>query len=272
MSPPTAPSSYSLPMWLTALVLLLVLFAGGWGAWRYFDGGNGDVPASAAGALTDANVVAPPGVPGGQGPWQGQRPPNFAQFAARIAANMPDGIMPAGNAYLVKAGTARLDIDRPNGNGPRGDWRYRFSYAIPDLIPPDQAIILRTGRRALTDAAAAQRAGATAEQIQQLRTIPGGGVGGTGMVVDAADRAKISTLFHAWLAASGRSTTTAPSPSTQPMAAPSGAKAAEQALVTALSDLGKRQLAATRQNLMDRAGRVRAILGDGLIQKLKPPG
>ena len=271
----TSPSSNRLPAWLTALILLLVLAGGGWGAWRYFDGGSGDVPASAAMALTDANVVAPPGVPGGQRPWQGRAPgqgPNFAQFAARFAANMPDGILPAGNAYLVKAGTVRLDIDRPNGNGPRGDWRYRFSYAIPDLIPPDQAMLLRTARRALTDVAAAQKAGATAQQIQQLRAILGGGMGGAGMVVDAADRAKISTLFHTWLAASGRSATTAPSPSTRPISASPEAKAAEQALVSALADLGKRQLDATRQSLSDRAGRVHAILGDGLIQKLKPPG
>jgi hypothetical protein len=182
---------------------------------------------------------------------------------------MPDGVMPAGNAYLIKAGTVRLDVDRPNGNGPRGDWRYRFSYAIPDLIPPDQAMLLRTARRVVTDAAAAQKAGATAEQIQQLRAT----AGGTGMVVDAADRAKIAALFHAWLVAAGRSATTAPSPTTRPILTTSPqAKAAQQDLVAALADLGKRQLAPTRQSLIDRAGRVRAILGDGLIQKLKPPG
>jgi hypothetical protein len=260
--------SQGLPTWVTALILLLLLVGGGWGMWRYFEGGSGASSATADMDLTDGNVVSPPGVPTGQGFGRRQRQPNFAQFAAAIAANMPDGVMPTGSGYLIKAGTARLDIDRPNL---RGDWRYRFSYAIPNLIPPDQQEVLRAARRVTNDPAAAQQAGVTADQIQQLRALGFGG----GMVVDQPDRNQISTLFHAWLSATGRSATTAPLASTRPITAiptTPEAQAAEQKLLAALADIGKRQIDPTRQSLADRASHIHAILGDGPLQKLKPPG
>ena len=181
---------------------------------------------------------------------------------------LPDGFTPLGDGYRVKAGTVRLDIERPNVNA---DWRYRFSYAIPELFPPDQIQVMRTARLALTDPAAAQKAGVTADQIQQLRGIAWGGA----MAVDPPDRTKISALFVAWLAASGKSATAAPAAATRPITAIPAtpeAKAAEQQLVAALIALGKRQLDPTRQSFATRAQQVHTILGDGLLQKLKPPG
>jgi len=271
------------PNWLSASIIILVIAGGLWALWHYFESGNGELPASAAISLTDANVIGP-AVPRERGMG---RPPNFGQFASRMAANMPDGIMPAGNAYLIKAGTVRLDVDRqsghenPGGSNP-GGWRYRFSYAIPNLVPPDQVLVLRTARRAIGDAAAAQKAGVTAEQLQQLRTAINGGAA---MVVDAPDRAKISTLFEAWLTASGRSPASAPPTTapeglaaTRPITASSPlansplAKAAEDQLLAALTALGNRQLDPTRQAVASRVQHIHAILGDVLLQKLKPTG
>jgi hypothetical protein len=265
--------SKGLPNWLSASIIILVVAGGVFALWRYFEGGSGDMPASASISLTDANVVGP-GVPRERGPG---RPPNFGQFTSRMAANMPDGIMPAGNAYLVKAGTVRLDVDRQTGANNPGGWRYRFSYALPNLVPPDQVLVLRTARRAMGDAAAAQKAGVTAEQLQQLRNAMNGGVA---MVVDAPDRARISTLFDAWLAASGRSPTTAPAgmAATRPITAPSPlanlpqAKTAEEELLAALNAVGTKQLDPTRQAVASRVQHIHAILGDQLLQKLKPTG
>ena len=258
--------SRGLPSWITALILLLALVGGGWGLWHYFEGSGGDLPPSAAAMLTDANIDGPP-LPRPNR----QRPPNFGQFAARFAANMPDGIMPAGNAFRVRSGTARLDIDPGNGNNNRDGWRYRFSYASPNVESPEQLAIFQAARRAINDPAAAGKLGVTAGQIQQLRGVQNGGIQNAVMVVDAADRAKIITLFRAWLTATGRSL----SPTTRPISLPApgpAASAAEQQLLTALADIGNRQLASTRQSYAERAQRIQAILGDGILQKLKPTG
>jgi hypothetical protein len=266
-------SSHEIPAWATALILLLVLAGGGWGMYRYFEDGSGGLSASAAMSLTDANVVTPPGLPRGPGQWQGQRPrpPTFGQFAAQIAAGMPDGVMPMGNGYMVKAGVVRLNVDRPNGNGGNADWRYRYSYTLLNMISPDDIDILRTARRAVNDPDVAKEAGVTADQVQQLRPLTFAG----GMVVDQADREKIAALFVAWLSASGRSTSAAPGPATRPITAvpvTPQAKAAEQQLVVALADMGNRQMGPTRQSFAERAAKVHAILGDATLQKLKPTG
>ena len=194
---------------MTLLLLLLVLAAGGWGAWRYVLGNNGGLPPSMAAKLTDANVDGPP-IPR---PMR-QRPPNFGQFAARFAANMPDGIVPTGRAYLIKSGTARLNVDPGNGNNIRGEWRYRFSYAIPDIESPEEMRTLQAVRRVLNDPSAAQKMGVSQEQLQQLRTL-----GGIGMAVRPADRTRIIALFQAWLTASGRSTPSADSVPLPPLSA-----------------------------------------------------
>jgi hypothetical protein len=265
-------SPRGLPNWLSLLILLLVLAGGCWGVWRWFEGGSSALPTSAAVALTDANVDGP-ALPRQRMP----RPPNFGQFAARFTANMPDGIMATGNAYLVKSGITRLDIDGGNGrgngrgNGPgngrndREDWRYRFSYAIPDVESPAEMTTLQAANRVRNDPAAAQKLGVTDAQIQQLRQLRA-----AGMVVSPADRAKISTLFHAWLVATGRPA----SPSTQPIGLPAPSaqsKSAQDQLLAALADIGNRELGPTRQSYSDRASRISTILGDGLLQKLKSP-
>jgi hypothetical protein len=263
-------SSRGLPNWVSALVLLLVLMLGGWGLWRYFVGGSGQLSAASAASLTDANVVGP-NIPRQPGQWQ--RPPNngnnFGQFAARFAANLPDGIIVVNNGYLAKAGTIRVEFDSPNGNNPSGaNWRSRFSYTTQDVTSPQEADILRAARLATTNAVAAAKAGVTADQIQQLRAIQIG----NGLAVSTADRGSITALFRSWLAVAGRSATTAPSPATRPsqvLTSTPESKAAEQKLLGALAAIGNRQ---PRQTSAARAQRVQSILGDALLQKLKTGG
>jgi hypothetical protein len=213
--PPNRKTSREIPSWVSSLILLLVLVAGAWGIWRYFEGDSATLHASAAESLTDTNVDGPalPRMYGGRPRRPPNGWPNRGGLAAMIASNMPDGIMPTRNGFLVKSGTARLDVERANGNNNRDQLRYRFSYATGDLAPADEMEALRIGRRAMNDPAAA-KLGVTQQQIQQLRNLPMG----AGMVVEASDRARIGVLFHEWLAASGLANS---GPSTRPTAIPS---------------------------------------------------
>jgi hypothetical protein len=266
-----------LPKWAALLILLLVVTGAGWGVWRYFEG-PGELSAAAEAKLTDTNVDGP-ALPRGNGGWGArgarQRPPNFGQFAARFAMSMPDGIIPAGNGFVIKSGTVRLNIDSANGRNNRADWRFRYAYTNQNIETPPEINAFQAARRAINDPAAAQKLGTTQMQIQELRGLSnnggGGGGGGAGMVVDASDRARISALFHTWLVATGRST----SPTTRPVSLPAPtpqAKTSEEQLLAALADIGKRQLEPTRRDYAQRAQRISAILGDGTPQKLKPAG
>jgi hypothetical protein len=259
----TSDAPKGVPNWLSALIILLFISAGLWGIWQYFEGGVA-VSATDVARLNDANVVGPalPRAPRGQGPRMG----NGGGLAALFSGAMPDGIgtMPGNNGYFVKAVNVRL-VAAGNGD----NWRYRFNYIADNLIPPDQRQILWLGRRAANDPNPSAL-GVTPQQLQQLRALPF-----AGMVVEPADRTQIAAMFQAWLVASGQGTaraTTAPvnrpvipgSLSTTP-----DAKAAEQKLVAALIDLGKRQLGATRQAEIQHVQQVRSILGGQLLQKLK---
>jgi hypothetical protein len=258
-----------IPTWASVLILLLAIAGGAWLLWSYFTGGSGgELPAAAAVKLTDANVDGPP-IPGNG------RHHHFVAPIMVPGANIPDGIMPITNGYLIKSGVARLNVERvaqlgaaqQGGTQPGGraqataDWRYQFSFSLPQILAPDDLQTLRAGRRAMFDPSA-QALGVTAAQIQQLRDAR---VGGIGMNVDSADRARIAALFQQWLDARGKT-----GGATQPAGQP--AIDAQHNLLAALADIAAREVEPARKAAAARASQIRTLLGDTVLQKLKQNG
>jgi hypothetical protein len=171
-----------------------------------------------------------------------------------IAANFgqppiqADGVRELGsNNYQIKAGDARVNVRRTKADDP---WTFNFTYVRRDLITPEQDVALIARWRLPRDPAFAKALNVTPEQIKQLEALPGR----EGMIVADADRARVASLFEAYLQA----------------APPRDAQTA--ALVDALREIGERSLQPTRVALADRAAKIQAVLTPEQLAKFRRPG
>ena len=159
-----------------------------------------------------------------------------------------DGVRELGaNSYQLKAGDARVNVRRTKAEEP---WAYNFTYQRRDLVTPEQDAALTARWRLPRDPAYAKSLNVTPEQVKQLEELPGR----EGMIVADADRARIASLFDAYLKAA---------PPRQ---------AETTAVVDALREIGDRSLQPTRDALTDRAAKIQAILTPEQLAKFRRPG
>src|SRR5688500_2243913 len=105
-----------------------------------------------------------------------------------------DGVRETGrNSYTVRAGDARVAARQSKP----GEWTFTFTYQRRDLVTAEQDAALTARFRLPRDAAFAKSLNVTPEQIKQLEAIPGR----EGMIVTDADRARLASLFDAYVKA-----------------------------------------------------------------------
>jgi hypothetical protein len=226
------PKTRDIPVWLTGLVLILCVIGGGWLVrWYTRDGGAQTVdvplesPAAAAAAAKFRGPLA------GYAP-NGGRP----QRAGQPGGGTGDGVRSAGrgnDAWSVRAGEATMYVALNR----RGQLDLSPSY-VRQALTPEQAQVLLMRRRLLMDPSAREQVKLTESQLEALKKVDDF----RGMVMDAADRAKLGQLFEAWRTAPGDKT------------------AAERALVAGLAETAKRCAAPTKAFDAGRVEQVKKIL------------
>ena len=222
---PAPPTRMPLRAWLAMAVMLAIVAGAGYLMYQRLFGGASDSP-----DLVD--IMPMRGIPA-----------NFGQPPVQA-----DGVRELGsNSYQIKAGDARVNVRRPKADEP---WTFNFTYVRRDLITPDQDAALTARWRLPRDPAFAKSLNVTPEQVKQLDGLPGR----EGMIVADADRARVASLFEAYLQA----------------APPRDAQTS--ALVDALREIGERSLQPTRDALGDRAAKIQAVLTPDQLAKFRRPG
>jgi hypothetical protein len=222
---PSAQPRMPLRAWLALAIMLAIVIGAGYLMYERLFGG-------AAGSRDLVDIVPLRGIPG-----------NFVQPPVQA-----DGVRELGaNSYQIKAGDARVNVRRTKADEP---WTYNFTYQRRDLLTPEQDAALTARWRLPRDAAYAKSLSVTPEQIKQLEDLPGR----EGMIVADTDRARVGSLFEAYVKAApprqGETT----------------------ALVDALREIGERSLQPTRDTLADRAAKIQAILTPEQLAKFRRPG
>jgi hypothetical protein len=222
---PASEPRMPLRAWLALAVMLATVAAAGYLMYHRLFGG-------ADGSRDVVDIVPMRGIPG-----------NFVQPPVQA-----DGVRELGaNSYQLKAGDARVNVRRTKTEEP---WTYNFTYQRRDLVTPEQDSALTARWRLPRDPAYAKSLNVTPEQVKRLEELPGR----EGMIVADADRARIASLFDAYIKAA---------PPRQ---------AETTALVDALRDIGDRSLQPTRDALADRAAKIQAILTPDQLAKFRRPG
>jgi hypothetical protein len=160
---------------------------------------------------------------------------------ARAPAPVPrDGVRKSGdNSYSIRSGDTTMYASRPNG---KAAWKLSFGYATAKFTSPDQPALLAAKYTS-------KALGLSDEQLKQLNALPAFG----GMTLDASDRARLESLWTAYIDADEK-----------------GKPDAEKALVQTLDEVGKKSLEPTRAAINAHVDKIRAILTPEQIAKLVP--
>lgn len=237
-----------IPVWLTALILLLSLGGGGYLlSWYIKDKPRAkeivkvDLPTPRGG-----NNWRGPGGTRGTGGTGGNptrnTPSNSGGDGIRTSANRP-------NTWNVRSGESLLyvTVDRS------GALELSPSYVTQSLTP-DQAQLLLMRRRLLSDKPMRDHVKLTDEQLTKLKNIPDF----KGMLISDDERSQLVKLFEAW------------------RKAPSADKPkAEKEVLTTLAAIGKKQLEPTKAFDSGRAQSVKDIVSAEqlkLLQSTPPSG
>jgi hypothetical protein len=224
------PKTRDIPIWLTGVVLILCVVGGGWLVrWYTRDPGAQAIevpledPATAAAAAKFRGPLA------GYAPGGSARPQRDGSFVGNVVGVRAFGN--SGNAWIVRSGEATMHVSV----GRKGEVDLNPSY-VQQKLTPEQAQVLLMRRRLMTDATMREQIQLSAQQLDALGKV----AEFRGMVIEPADRAKLTTLFQAWRAKPGDAT--------------------EKPLVAALVDVAKRAAEPTKAFDSSRVEQVRKIL------------
>jgi len=229
-----------IPPWLAILIVALFLGAAGWFLWTQAGGDKKDD----AVVVSSGNNTSVPVGPGGRrgfgrtgpaGPTRGGGF-GFPGFFGDGVRQMSDG------EWRARSG----DVDLYVTPQAPGEPTYRAVYRDDRLLMDDAVRkVLEVRYWIASSPGAGEAMNLTAQQVQQLRAIGGGG-----MTLSDADRAKIKELWQAWQKADG-----------------DAKREAEKTLLSALADMGKSNLEATKQSYAARAERVKTVLTPAQIDE-----
>ncbi len=216
-----------LPIWLSLLVIVLAIGAGGGLLYWLLTAPRADSEV----------VIAPPAETRPQ-PF-GMRPNRRPGMAISVAAN--DITAVGKDNWAVNSGKGQLRVFVRDNNS-----LYRFAYLTPDYATPEQFRLNMLARQVVRDEAVAQKIGATPEQIEKLKphVMP------IGMMLSQADREQIIGLWTQWQSAADAAKTDA-----------------KDKLLAALKDVADRALPATQAAIAERTAAVKAILSAEQIDK-----
>jgi hypothetical protein len=220
-----------IPIWLTALVMLLCIGGGAWLIrWYMKDHGSQvvDVPLDHAQAAAARNY---------KGPLAGFRAGGAGRALDDMMSGPVDGVRASGNrgnAWIVRSGKATMyvSLDR------KGELDVNPSYVKQELTDEQQQMLLLR-RRLLTDTALRGQLQVSDEQVAKLKKV----ADFRGMVIDAAERARLSQLFDAWR-----------------KAAAANRAQAEKALVAGLAEVATKAAEPTKAFDAKRVAEVKAVL------------
>jgi hypothetical protein len=225
MTPTEQQPVRDIPVWLTAIILLLCIAAGGWLVrWTLQQDKPGEFVTLADDKLPPAVVKA--ARPGGPlAPGGASRPP-------RNVVSTADGIHEQKNGWRINAGNTVMQVNPGRRGGPN---EVNVYYA-PQLRTAEEAELAMIRMSILSDSNWRDALKITDAQMAKLKAVPVA----TGMKIDDPDKARLADLFKAWQ-------------TTKDTAAKD---AAAKTLTTALADIGKKCEAPTKQH---EAARARAV-------------
>lgn len=240
--------THDIPVWLTGLILILCIGGGSYLLWwstREPVKQVADIPPDKLTAIAAGgrgwNGALGGGTRNGSGrntdSLQGNRIPRMDPDA--------DGIQQRGrNNYRVKIGNTVMSVNYSN-NG-----RFDISPSYLVFRTPEQAELGVLRMSVIQDSTWRSTLNVTDEQVEKLRKIPPA----LSMKLDPVDRARLTELWKTWKDGSGDK------------------MAAEKALLSALDELGQKNLQATKDYEASRAQRVLEILTPEQVKQYRDGG
>jgi hypothetical protein len=219
-----------IPVWLTAIILLLCIGGGGWLIRWYLQKDKPGQTVTLADDKLPANVKAWKNAQGG-GPGNQGRPQRINAFQA-TPQKTGDGIHELNKkSWRVISGKTVMQV-----NLGRKDELDISPYYAPQLRTAEEAELATIRMSILNDATWRETLNITPEQMAKLKKVPVS----LGMKIDEADKAKLANLFKAWQKAND--------------------KATEKAVVAGLDEVGKKCEGPTKEYEAQRAQAVRDAL------------
>jgi hypothetical protein len=164
-------------------------------------------------------------------------PTEVASFTGPVEA--PIEQQPDGKTWVVRNREAVLRVDQAKGAAARV---ISGSYRSTDIFPADVWKSILDGRAVVRSATWQKTLGTTPEQLAQLKSATGPVL----MVMAAGDSQHMLELWNAYAGANAL-----------------GKDAAQEKLLGGLSDVARKSVDATRQDVAERAGKIKSALSDG---------
>ena len=225
----------TLPAWLSVLLILLCLAAGGGFLYWYF---AGDV-------LSRTTVIIPKEELDKQRAEAASAPERQRWARGQLNISDPDGLHAqpgdgggsnAQGSWTVKAGDAAATARRDAS----GRLSYRFTYLRTDLLSPDQYQTMVATWRLTRDEAMAKAVALTPDQLVALRNE----AASLGIIMSPEDRSRVEGQFKIYFEA-----TTDPA-----------RNEAVNQIVSAMKEISPRQFEPTRKQMVERVERIRTLL------------
>jgi len=220
-----------LPSWLTILLIVLVLCAGGWLVWWQF-GRNSESVTYDVGTIPDRYQV----FRGGGGGAAPARPDLAKDGVHALGANMFR--VTSGEFFMTLAPTETTFAP------------LRLNLSRRDFLSQDQRILMRICNET-ANAGFAKNIEITPDQAKKLTPLRQ--QIGAGMKISDDDRNKLRALWKDWNAAKD----------------PTAKTATDTALVAAMKDVGARNAEAFKQELIQLTGEIRKVVTDTQIAKYR---
>jgi len=220
-----------MPGWLSVAVVAAALAGGAWLLY-WFVAGSG--PRERTVTFSEVPRQARRGEAGGP----------VTDVFRQIARTTRGVLVVRADEWRVIAGDAAMTITKDNA----GAFAYTFYYDRSDLVSSDQLAMLVVRRDTVNDANVAQTMGITPQQLETFKREEGG----TGMSIAASERKEFAGLWEKYAAASA-----------------TAKPAAEKRLVTALEAVGKKNLEATRQRMIELAKLVESTLTREQLERVR---
>jgi hypothetical protein len=231
---PEAAMVRSTPKWVGVMIAVVLVgsMAGGAGlwAWSYYSRPDQKTLTEVSGSSASRTIIR-------------SSPVTVTQYPKAFATNVRQQ---AANTYEVAAGDFYLIASRTTAAA-GADWRVQLGYRKSDLLTEDQKAARMAQSRFTMDTAYAEAMKVTEEQMTKLKALPTILLTSPTFVANAADLAKLKDLWVPFFAAPKDST----------------------ALVKAVEEAGRKNLASSRTALEESVKKIQAILTPEQIAAFK---